>query len=317
MSVGYFVIPCYNEEECLVLSIKRLISKLYELIKLGKISKNSRIVFVDDGSKDDTWKIITEYARKDTHIIGIKMAHNVGHQSALLAGLSYANSKSDFIITIDADLQQDINAFIDFISEYEKGNDIVFGIRNSRNTDSLLKKITALSFYKMMKLMGTEVIKNHADYRLLSHKACQALLEYHESNLFLRGLVVQLGFKSSKVYFDVTERIAGESKYSNMKMLKFAIDGITSMSIMPLHIIALMGITVSLIGVILVIFFVASWIHGKTIQGWTSILCSLWILSGLILFGVGICGEYIGKNYIESKRRPRYYIEQVIGGVNK
>ena len=245
------------------------------------------------------------------------MAHNVGHQSALLAGLSYANSKSDFIITIDADLQQDINAFIDFISEYEKGNDIVFGIRNSRNTDSLLKKITALSFYKMMKLMGTEVIKNHADYRLLSHKACQALLEYHESNLFLRGLVVQLGFKSSKVYFDVTERIAGESKYSNMKMLKFAIDGITSMSIMPLHIIALMGITVSLIGVILVIFFVASWIHGKTIQGWTSILCSLWILSGLILFGVGICGEYIGKNYIESKRRPRYYIEQVIGGVNK
>ena len=313
VSIGYFVVPCYNEEECLKISVYRLQKKLEELIQEHLISERSKVLFVDDGSTDRTWQIICECAAKDTHVVGIKMAHNVGHQNALLAGLDYACPNADFIITIDADLQQDIDTFAKFINEYENGSDIVFGIRNSRDTDSFLKKITALSFYKLMRLMGTGVIENHADYRLLSKKACSALLEYQESNLFLRGLVTRVGFKQSMVHFDVVERVAGKSKYTNMKMIKLAIDGITSMSIVPLHMIAIMGITVSLIGFFMVIFFVASWVLGNTVQGWTSILCSLWILSGLILFGVGVCGEYIGKNYIESKRRPRYHIEQIIG----
>lgn len=312
-SIGYFVVPCYNEEECLKISVCRLQNKLNELIKENKISEKSKILFVDDGSGDKTWQIICESAIEDAHIIGIKMAHNVGHQSALLAGLSYACPNADFIITIDADLQQDIDTFSKFINEYESGSDIVFGIRNSRDTDSFLKKFTALSFYKLMRLMGTGVIENHADYRLISQKACSALLEYQESNLFLRGLVTQIGFRHSMVHFDVVERTAGKSKYTSIKMIKLAIDGITSMSIVPLHMIAIMGITVFLIGFFMVAFFVVSWIFGNTVQGWTSILCSLWILSGLILFGVGICGEYIGKNYVESKRRPRYHIEQIIG----
>lgn len=309
---GYFIIPCCNEEECLDISYTRLKEKIIFLIEKKIISENSRIVFVDDGSSDSTWSIISKISA-DKYVIGIKLAHNVGHQNALLSGLEYAHNKCDFTITIDADLQQDINAFEKFITSYMNGAEIVYGIRNSRSTDGVFKKTTALCFYKTMSFLGTEVMKNHADYRLISNRALTSLLEYQERNLFLRGVVTSLGFQTDVVYFDVFERTKGKSKYTTRKMVKFALDGITSMSIMPLHLIAILGFVTFCIAVMMIIYFLIAWINGATVPGWTSILCSLWLLGGALLFSIGICGEYIGKTYIESKHRPRYYIEKIKG----
>lgn len=313
--VGSIIVPCYNEQECIVESYNELKNK-FDLICLemaDRLSKNYSVIFVDDGSNDDTWKIIEGIARKDDKVVGIRLSHNVGHQNALVAGLEYALNKTDFTITIDADLQQDINALGKFVEAYLiNGADVVLGIRNDRKSDGVFKKTSAGLFYSVMKLLGTETVRNHADYRLLSNKANVALQDYGESNLFLRGIITQLGFKTEYVYFDVKERTHGQSKYTFTKMFKLAMDGITSFSIAPLRYISFIGVLVLFASLFMIIFLIASWVRGKTIQGWTSTLCSLWFLCGIITFSIGICGEYIGKTYIESKHRPRYIVDEII-----
>lgn len=308
----YLIVPCYNEEDGLEKSIRILSEKINEL-KMKKLFSKGKIICVDDGSEDKTWNIIKKHASgAPEQIIGLKLAHNTGHQNALLAGIERAYQETDCAcsITIDADLQQDVNAIEEFISRYLAGDDVVYGVRNSRSTDGVWKRMTAGIFYKVMAFMGTEVIENHADYRLLSRRAMAALLEYKEANLFLRGLVTQLGFSSSIVYFNVHERETGASKYTTKKMLRLAADGITSFSTKPLHMIAGLGIAVSFLSIIMIIYCVAAFIMGQTIQGWTSILCSIWLFCGIIIFSIGVVGEYIGKTYIETKRRPRYYVEE-------
>lgn len=312
MNSLYLVVPCYNEEAGLDKNLRILSDKLDELITKG-IVKGGHIVCVDDGSKDKTWEIIKKQAQSTSaKFIGIKLAHNVGHQNALIAGIERAYKEQDCecTITIDADLQQDVNVLEQFIDHYLNGCDIVYGVRNSRNTDKLFKRYTARMFYRLMSFMGTDIIENHADYRLLSRRAMTALLQYKETNLFLRGLVVQLGFSTATVQFDVRERTEGKSKYTAQKMLHLAADGITSFSARPLHLIAGLGIVVSLFSIGMIIFSVAAFFMGYTLPGWTSILCSIWLFCGIIIFSIGLVGEYIGKIYMETKNRPRYYIEE-------
>ena len=313
----YIVVPCYNEEEALEASAKSLLGKLGELIGKEMISSKSRIVFVDDGSKDKTWSIIESLYEKHESIIGLRFAHNRGHQNAILAGMMYAKDFCDFTITIDADLQQDINAMELFIEEYYAGNEIVYGVRNSRNTDSFFKKFSATLFYKTMHFLGCNIYENSADYRLMSSKALDALSEYAEVNLFLRGIIPDIGLKTSVVHFDVFPRMQGESKYSLSKMVTLAADGITSFSIKPIRMVFTMGVLALLVGFIMIIHVFYEHYFGTTVSGWSSILVSIWLLGGAILLSLGIIGEYVGRSYMETKKRPRYYFWDVLSREEK
>jgi glycosyltransferase involved in cell wall biosynthesis len=313
----YIVVPCYNEEEALEVSSKALIEKLGKFVNDGIVSDESRIVFVDDGSKDRTWDIISNLYENNKEIIGLRFAHNRGHQNAILAGMMYSKDYCDFTITIDADLQQDINAMELFIKEYENGSEIVYGVRNSRNTDKLFKKLSATLFYKLMNFMGCQIYENSADYRLMSSMALEALSEYGEVNLFLRGIIPDIGLKSSVVHFDVFPRMQGESKYSLSKMLTLAADGITSFSIKPIRMVFTMGVLALFVGLIMIIHIIYEHYFGYTVNGWSSILMSIWVLGGAILMALGIIGEYVGRNYLETKKRPRYYFWDVLSRENK
>ncbi len=308
----YTVIPCYNEEEVLKETASRLIEKYKSLIANDKISKNSRIVFVNDGSKDKTWDIIKELHEKNVTYSGINLSRNRGHQNALLAGLMTAKDYADMVISMDADLQDDINAMDKMIDSYLAGSDIVYGVRNKREKDTFFKKFTAEGFYKIMNKMGAEVIFNHADYRLMSKKALEGLSNYKEVNLFLRGIVPMIGYKTDVVTYERGERFAGESKYPLGKMISFAIQGITSLSVKPMRMIVGLGFLTSFISIIMMIYSVFRHFTGHTVTGWSSLMTSIWFLGGLNLLAIGIVGEYIGKIYLETKSRPRYIIDEFI-----
>ncbi len=312
MKTIYFAVPCYNEEEVLPETSKQLVAKMNSLISAGKISGNSRILFIDDGSKDKTWQMIEELHRNEKLISGLKLSRNRGHQNALLAGLMTAKEHADAVVSLDADLQDDIDAIDAFIDRYEDGCDIVYGVRSSRKTDSIFKRSTAQFFYKLMKWMGAEVVYNHADYRLMSRQAVVALAEFEESNLFLRGMVPMVGFRSDKVFYERKERFAGESKYPLRKMLSFAMDGILSFSVKPIKMITNLGFFVFMVSIIMLIYFLISYSTGKAVEGWTTIVISTWAIGGLQLLAIGVIGEYIGKIYLETKRRPKYIIEKFL-----
>lgn len=308
--VLYLVVPCYNEEEVLPVTIKRLVEMLDNLVSKSEVSKESRIVFVDDGSTDNTWNIIESAYSTYTGVRGIKLAANVGHQNALMAGLTEVKGLCDCCISIDADLQDDITVIPQFLNEYRNGCDVVYGVRKRRESDTAFKRGTAKAFYKLMRLLGADIIENHADYRLLSRRALNALAEFPEVNLFLRGMVRLVGFKSGVVYYDRTKRYAGESKYPLRKMLSFAFDGITSFSIKPIRIVWALGVLVSFIAVLAEIYTLCARFFGVSVTGWSSLMISIWFLGGVQLISVGVIGEYIGKIYKEVKRRPRYIIEK-------
>lgn len=304
------IVPCYNEEESLPEAIKELGSVLQGLIKQEKISPQSKLLFVNDGSKDKTWEIIKEHQEKLDYVTGIKFSRNYGHQNALLAGMTVAVKHSDMMITIDADLQDDVNAIPEMVDKYLEGYDVVYGVRNNRDTDTVFKRRTALAFYDVMKGLGVDMVPNSADYRLLSKRATEGLLSFKERNLFLRGMVPLVGYPSTKVYYARKERFAGESKYPLKKMIKFAMDGITSFSTMPIKVIMNLGLFIVFIGI--VFFFYALYRHftGHTNTGWTSIITSIWILGGIQLIGLSIIGEYVGKIFTEVKQRPRFTIQE-------
>lgn len=304
------VVPCYNEEEVLNETASRLKLKYEALILNGQISADSRIVFVDDGSKDKTWEIISALHEKDSCFEGIKLSRNRGHQNALLAGLMTVKDSFDAVISMDADLQDDINAVDKMVESYKKGNDIVYGVRSSRKKDSVFKRSTAHLFYKVMKWMGAETVYNHADYRLMSRRALDALQDFEEVNLFLRGMIPLIGFKSDTVYYERGERFAGESKYPFRKMLHFAFEGITSLSIRPIDLIIRLGLLLSVFGIAILIYALVQHFLGQTTAGWTSLMASIWVLGGLQLLAIGVIGKYIGKIYLETKHRPRYIIEE-------
>lgn len=306
------VIPCYNEEEALPLTKKVLDNKMQELINKGMISKNSKVVLVNDGSKDNTWEIITSMHKENSMYVGINLSKNKGHQNALLAGLMYAKDHCDISISMDADLQDDINVMDDMIKKYNEGAEIVYGVRSSRKKDTFFKKITAESFYKFMNIMGVEIIFNHADCRLMSKKALDGLNEYTEVNLFLRGIVPQIGYKTDIAYYERNERVAGNSKYPLKKMLAFAIDGITSFSVKPLRMISSLGFIILFLSLIILIYSVIMKLIGNTVSGWTFIVCSIWLIGGIQTLCLGVIGEYIGKIYNETKHRPRYIVENIL-----
>lgn len=306
----YIVIPCYNEESVLPVTSTLFLNKLSELEAAGKIHPDSRILFVDDGSKDTTWSIIQGFLREDKHYEGLKLSRNRGHQNALLAGLMTAKNYADVTISIDCDGQDDINAMDQMLEEYCGGAEIVYGVRARRDTDTFFKRFSAESFYKILRLSGAEVIYNHADYRLMSRRALEGLAQFKEVNLFLRGLIPLVGFKSSSIYYDRKERVAGKSHYPLSKMLALAFNGITSLSLRPLKIITGLGIFISLISALAAAATIIIKLVGYTVQGWTSLLCAIFLLGGIQIFCLGIIGEYIGKIYAESKERPRYIIEE-------
>ena len=310
----YVVMPCYNEEAVLPETVSRMLELFSSMEASGIITKTSRIVFVDDGSKDKTWQLISEYESKHPEVCGIKLAHNAGHQNALFGGLMSIKDYCDCAISVDADLQDDINIIPEMIQKFrDEDCHIVYGVRNRRDTDTVFKRTTAQGFYKLMKMMGVDVVYNHADYRLMSKDALSALSEFEERNLFLRGIVPLLGYKSDTVLYDRSERFAGESKYPLKKMLSFALDGITSFSINPIRIVSSLGILACLFAVVMAVYAVVQKFMGNTDSGWASIICSIWLLGGLQLLGIGLIGEYIGKTYKEVKRRPRYIVEKTIG----
>lgn len=304
----FIVIPCYNEEEVLPITAPMFLNKLLSLVHEGKIAGASRIMFVNDGSRDRTWEIISELSRSDEHYIGISQSRNRGHQNAVLAGLMEARGKCDITISVDCDGQDDINAMGKMVDAYADGCDVVYGVRSSRETDTFFKRSTAQGFYKFLSLMGAEVVYNHADYRLISARALDALSEFHEVNLFLRGMVPLVGFKSTSVEYSRSERIAGESKYPLKKMIALAVDGITSLSVKPLRMIMSFGLTVALISFIGVIWAIVAAICGDTVAGWASTTCIVCFVGGVQLICMGIIGEYVGKIYMETKARPRYII---------
>lgn len=303
------VIPCYNEEGVIEITIGELVKKMDSLIASKLISDTSKITLVDDGSKDNTWQSIETLCGQYEYIDGIKLSRNRGHQNALLAGLMTVKDDFDMVISMDADLQDDINAVDGMIEAYNKGADVVYGVRSSRKTDTFFKKNTALAFYKLMAAMGVDIVYNHADYRLMSQRALNGLAEFKEVNLFLRGLVPLVGYKSAEVTYDRNERVAGESKYPLGKMLEFALEGITSCSIKPLRMITGIGITIFILSIITSIYFLVVHLLGMTVAGWTTIVMSVWILGGLQLLAIGMVGEYIGKIYLESKERPKFIVE--------
>lgn len=306
------VVPCYNEQEVLSETTRQLLQVLDELLQ-GDFVTEGCIMYVDDGSRDRTWALISEYAATHTRVHGLKLAHNVGHQQALWAGLEWASTHADAAVSIDADLQDDVQSIKEMVREWQAGSDVVYGVRRERTTDTFFKRNTAQAFYKLMNAMGGDVVYNHADFRLMSRRALVALMSYPERNLFLRGMVSALGYPSARVYYDRKERFAGESKYPLGKMLSFALDGITSFSVRPLRFIVAMGLLFILISLLAIVYAMVSYLRGYTMPGWTSLLVSVWFIGGCILMALGIIGEYVGKTYKEVKRRPRYFVEQEVG----
>lgn len=308
----YLVIPCYNEQEVLPETAGRLKEKLQSLIEQEKIAEGSRIVFVNDGSSDRTWEIIKEFHEADPIYSGINLSRNRGHQNALLAGLMTVKDHADLVISMDADLQDDVNAIDEMIDKYLEGTDIVYGVRSSRTKDTFFKKATAEGFYKLMNAMGANTVFNHADYRLMSRRALDGLAEFGEVNLFLRGIVPMIGFSWDVVYYERGERFAGESKYPLGKMVSFAVEGITSLSTKPLRMITGLGFFIFLVSIGMLIYSLIRHFMGATIVGWTTLMVSVWAIGGLILLSLGVVGEYIGKIYLETKMRPRFLIEQFL-----
>lgn len=306
----YVVIPCYNEEEMLDETTKQLKVKLEKLIKDNVISKQSRVMYVNDGSKDSTWELIKKINKKEKLFTGITLSRNRGHQNALLGGLITAKEHADIIISMDADLQDDINAIDEMIKKYYDGNEVVYGVRSARKKDTLFKRVTAEGFYKFMQKMGVDIVFNHADYRLTSKRVLDEFSNFSEVNLFLRGMFPLIGFKSDVVYYERNERIAGESKYPLKKMLNFAWDGITSFSVKPIRLVLNIGIVIFALSVVMIIYSIVRKILGETVSGWTFIVCSIWFVAGIQMLSIGIVGEYIGKVYSETKKRPRYIIEE-------
>lgn len=305
----YVVVPCYNEEAVLHETSKRMIELFNGMKEASLINDGSRIVFVDDGSKDKTWEIIHSLTKEHKEIAGIKLAHNAGHQNALYGGLMTVKDECDCAISIDADLQDDINVIPQMVENFKNGYDVVYGVRNKRDTDTAFKRMTAVGFYKLMNFMGVKIVFNHADYRLMSRRALKVLSDFPERNMFLRGMVPLVGFKSTSVYYDRAERFAGESKYPLKKMLSFAFDGITSFSVSLIRMITAVGAIVCIIAVIAAIYTLVQKILGRTGAGWASLMISIWFIGGVQLLSIGLIGEYIGKLYKEVKRRPRYIIE--------
>ena len=306
----WIIVPCFNEEDVLPITAPFFLQKLNGLIAADKISAQSRVLFVNDGSKDRTWEIICELSRSDEHFLGISQSRNRGHQNALLAGLMEAKDRCDITITIDCDGQDDMNAMDAMIEEYQKGCDIVYGVRSSRKTDSWFKRTTAQSFYRMMNKMGVEMVYDHADYRLVSAKVLQHFADFQEVNIFLRGMFPLVGFKSGSVYYERHERLAGKSHYPLGKMISFAVEGITSLSVKPLTLIVVLGLITCLLGFIGIVWAIIEVILGNTITGWASTICIILFLGGVQLLSIGVIGEYVGKIYLETKRRPRYIISE-------
>lgn len=302
------VIPCYNEEQVLPWTLGKL-ATLIDRLKT-EASTDARLLLVDDGSRDRTWEIISEAAKAHCHVSGIRLSHNEGHQGALWAGMQESVATSDAVASIDADLQDDETAMIDMARQINEGKDIVYGVRKKRETDTWFKRFTAQSFYKLMKSMDSEIVYNHADFRMMSRRAVEALMQYPERNLFLRGIVRRLGFKEGFVYYDRRARELGESKYPLKKMLAFSIDGITSFSTAPLKFITFVGLTMTLVSLVMIMFGIIRHIEGNTIEGWTSLLVSLWFIGGIITTAMGVTGIYIGKIYVEVKQRPRYFVQE-------
>lgn len=312
MDTLYLVIPCYNEEEVLPETSSQLRNKIQSLIQKGRISPQSRIVFVNDGSKDKTWEIISKLHEEDKIFQGIKLSRNKGHQNALLCGLMTVKDNCDMTISLDADLQDDINAIDEMVEKYYEGCDVVYGVRSARDTDTFFKKFTAEGFYKVMKMMGADVVFNHADYRLMSRRALDGLQSFKEVNLFLRGVVPMIGYKSDSVYYERKERFAGESKYPLKKMLAFAWEGITSLSTKPIKMISVLGGIIFIVSIIMLIYSIVRHFMGATEIGWTSTIVSIWAIGGLQLLAIGIIGEYIGKVYLETKERPKFIVEKYL-----
>lgn len=308
----YLVVPCYNEEEVLPETARRLAAKFDNLIGNGKISPESKVVFVDDGSKDRTWEIIEGLNESSSLFQGIKLSRNKGHQNALLAGLMAVKNECDMTISMDADLQDDIDCIDAMLEKYYGGCDVVYGVRSERKTDSTFKRVTAHGFYKVMKLLGADIIYNHADYRLMSARALDALAQFKEVNLFLRGIVPLVGFKSDTVEYKRTERFAGQSKYPLKKMISFALNGITSFSIKPIRMITALGILIFSVSILMLVYFLIRHFTSNTVQGWTTLAASVWAIGGLQLLAIGVVGEYIGKIYMETKARPKYVIEKYL-----
>ncbi|MBQ5782442.1 MAG: glycosyltransferase family 2 protein [Oscillospiraceae bacterium] len=305
----YIVIPCYNEQEVLPITAPMFLTKLESLMAQGLCSEDSRVLFVNDGSKDGTWQVISDLAKQNDRFKGINLSRNRGHQNALLAGLMHAKELCDVTISIDCDGQDDINAMDKMLEEYHGGCDVVYGVRSKRETDTFFKRVTAEGFYKFMDIMGAETVFNHADYRLMSKRALEGLAQFRESNLFLRGMVPMVGFKSTSVYYERNERIAGESHYPLKKMVQLALNGITSLSTKPLHYISLLGIAMAFISFLILIYAIVSHFTGNAVAGWASMVGAISLVGGIQLFCLGVIGEYIGKIYTEVKDRPKYIIE--------
>lgn len=312
MSVLYIVIPCYKEQEVLHETASRLRTKMEGLISANKISPESRVMFVNDGSTDQTWPIICELHEKNPLFSGVNLSRNRGHQNALLAGLMTAKERADMVISMDADLQDDINAVDEMVDKFYEGCDIVYGVRSSREKDTFFKKFTAEGFYRVMNFLGADTVFNHADYRLMSKRALEGLEQFKEVNLFLRGIVPMIGYKTDVVEYERGERFAGESKYPLKKMLAFAMEGITSLSTKPLQYITGLGFLIFAVSILMLIYFIAQWAIGGTVAGWASVICSVWAIGGLILLSIGVIGEYTGKIYMETKARPRFIIQDIL-----
>lgn len=308
----YIVVPCYNEEAVLPETSRRLRAKMEAMVSAGRISERSRVLLVNDGSKDGTWNIIERLHRESPLFSGVNLTRNRGHQNALLAGLMTAKDRCDMAISMDADLQDDVDAVDRMLDKYDEGCDIVYGVRASRKKDTFFKRFTAESFYRLMNFMGAETVFNHADYRLMSRRALEGLAAFKEVNLFLRGIVPMIGYTCAAVEYERGERFAGESKYPLKKMLSFAMEGITSLSVKPIRYITMLGFLIFLVSIAMIIYFIARWAMGATVAGWASVICSVWAIGGLILLSLGVIGEYIGKIYLETKGRPRFLIREIL-----
>lgn len=311
------VVPCYNEEKALPVSLPKLIGTIEYLSGEGLVSPKSGLVLVNDGSRDRTWEIMRQATETYKNVTAVDLAANVGHQNALFAGLEYARGRCDICISIDADLQDDIGVMRDMVKKYLDGKDIVFGVRNDRSSDTFFKRSTAQAFYRLMNAMGVRTVYNHADYRLMNARALDALVEYKERNLFLRGIVARLGFNTDQVTYSRKRRVAGESKYNLRKMLALAWDGITSFSIKPMNFIAALGVGIIICTLLAMIYILTSKISGHSMPGWTSLMLSIWFLGGVQLLSLGVIGQYVGKTYMESKQRPKYFITEIISHEDK
>ena len=308
----YIVVPCYNEEAVLPETTRRLSGILSQMSDDGLVTEDSRVVYVNDGSSDKTWEMTEKFFRQSSNVCGVKLARNAGHQNALMAGLTTVHDMADAFVTIDADLQDDIMAIPEMVRKLSEGNDIVYGVRNERKTDTLFKKSTALLFYRLMEALGVKTIYNHADFRLMSRRAVEQLLEYKERNLFLRGIVPLIGYRTAQVYYNRDKRFAGESKYPLMKMLNFAIDGITSFSVKPVRLVFTLGLVFIAVSLLILVWVIHAYLTKNVVPGWASLMLSIWLVGGCVLVGLGVVGEYVGKIYTEVKARPRFNIEETL-----